>query len=139
VIQLIACLTATLLFSSCALFHHQGKAPQRLPTPPPHNVWTYPGGQAGPMKIILNADGTVTFEGGFKNLGPAVWVFDEPTRELSLVIPGLTDADATAAQCGDKNTAYDSKTHAIHYALAQNDQSICFLGWVFYSTAPAKP
>ncbi|MBN1473226.1 MAG: hypothetical protein JW914_01295 [Syntrophaceae bacterium] len=105
-----------------------------LPAAPPEGVWTYPGGGAEPMSIIFNADGTLTFAGGFLKFNPSNWQYDKKTHKLQVKVPGN---ETFETYCGDD---YDEEYSCLHFnnitdtfecKLTEKTKSINFLGWSY--------
>jgi hypothetical protein len=100
----------------------------------PEGTWSYPGGDAKPMSIVFNSNGTLTFVGGFKNFNPATWQYDKQTQKLQIKI---SNYDKAIAQCDN----YYSEEYACLSYIVETDtfagkftgktKYISFLGWNF--------
>jgi hypothetical protein len=101
----------------------------------PEGTWSYPGGDAKPMSIVFNPNGTLTFVGGFKNFNPATWQYDKQTQKLRIQI---SNYDKAVAQC---DFYYSEEYTCLSYIVEKNifegkftdkTRYISFLGWNFF-------
>jgi hypothetical protein len=99
----------------------------------PIGIWTYPGGAVEPMSMVFNADGKLTFVGGFKKFHPATWKYDATTQKLQIKVSNYDKSDN---ECGDYNEEYscllyNSKTDSFECKWTEKTKSLSFLGWNF--------
>ncbi len=99
----------------------------------PVGTWTYPGGAVEPMSMVFNADGKLTFVGGFKKFHPATWQYDKKTQKLQIKVSNYDKSDN---ECGDYNEEYscllyNSKTDSFESKWTAKTKSLSFLGWNF--------
>jgi len=106
------------------------------PTPPlsPEGAWTYPGGSAEPMSIIFNADGTLTFVGGFLRFNPSTWQYDQNTQKLRVKVPGNEIFETYCSSDAEEEYAclhFNKAAGVFECRLTEKTKSINFLGWNF--------
>jgi hypothetical protein len=99
----------------------------------PIGIWTYPGGAVEPMSMVFNADGKLTFVGGFQKFHPATWHYDKKTQKLQIKVSNYDKSDN---ECGDYNEEYscllyNSKTDSFECKWTEKTKSLSFLGWNF--------
>ncbi len=100
----------------------------------PEGTWDYPGGAAEPMSMIFQADGKLTFVGGFKKFEPATWHYDKKTQILQIKVSNYDKADN---ECGEDLSEeyscllYISRADSFGCKLTEKTKSLSFLGWNF--------
>jgi len=100
----------------------------------PEGTWSYPGGATEPMSMVFNANGKLTFVGGFKKFQPATWHYDKETQILQIKVSNYDKSDN---ECGEYYSEeyscliYISKTDSFACKLTSKTRSLSFLGWNF--------
>ncbi len=99
----------------------------------PIGIWTYPGGAVEPMSMVFNADGKLTFVGGFTKFQPATWKYDKLTQKMQIKVSNYDKSDN---ECGAYNEEYacllyNSKTDSFECKWTEKTKSLSFLGWNF--------
>ena len=101
----------------------------------PEGTWDYPGGAGPPMSMVFNADGSLSFVGGFNNYHPATWHFDEKAHKLQIKV---SNYDKLPTECDTESTnqysclLYNPKTDSFECKFTSKTKIITFLGWNFF-------
>lgn len=103
-------------------------------------IWEYPAAAYPAVCLILDADGSLRFRGGFLFFNPGRWRRDVATGTTSLVLGGNAPFPIEAVHRQSQEYAaaiapFDPGTRTLRYRIAAADRALEFAGLVFRRSA----
>lgn len=99
-------------------------------------IWEYPASAFPTTCLLLEADGSMRFRGGFVFFNPGRWTRDGATGATSLVLGGdaIFPIESPTRQTRDYASAtapFDPKTRTLRYRITAADTALEFAGLIF--------
>ena len=99
-----------------------------------NTIWEFPGGEMEASKIIFRPDGNLVFEGGFADLNPGYWQYDEIAQELYFIIPKVTDEmlHKSIRRGRGEDKRVDQSKRSLIYDFDSKTEVFDFMGWNYF-------